>query len=75
MASQRSLSDDPRAVSRTSSPGMSRRQMVLLGAAIFGGLAGGLFSGEIAAAAGSVWSNYVVPAYFELLLSGIPLCA
>jgi len=49
--------------------------MFLLGAAIFGGLAGGLFSDQIASATAGIWSNYVVPAYFELMLSGIPLCA
>lgn len=54
---------------------MSRRQMLLVGAAVSGGLIGGLFSGWIVETVSSLWSNYVVPAYFELMLSGIPLCA
>jgi len=54
---------------------MSRRQILLLAAAVVGGLAGGLFSSQIVETTASLWSNYVVPAYFELMLSGIPLCA
>ena len=50
-------------------------RLQLLAAAIVGGLAGGLFSSQIVGTVASIWSNYVVPAYFELMLSGIPLCA
>ncbi len=54
---------------------LSRRQGILFGAALAGGAAGALFAGEIVQAATGVWSSYVVPAFFELLLSGIPFCA
>ena len=36
---------------------------------------GALFATEIVQAATGLWSSYVVPAFFELLLSGIPFCA
>ena len=36
---------------------------------------GALFAAEIVQAATGLWSSYVVPAFFELLLSGIPFCA
>jgi len=55
--------------------GLSRRALVLMAAAGIGGVAGGLFSTELFQAAVSVWSNYIVPAFFELLMSGIPFCA
>lgn len=54
---------------------LSRRQAVLFGAGLTGGILGAAFGIEIVQAAASVWSNYFVPAFFELLLSGIPFCA
>ena len=54
---------------------MSRRQGILFGAALAGGAFGALFAGEIVQAAAGVWSAFVVPAFFELLLSGVPFCA
>ena len=54
---------------------LSRRQGILFAAALAGGALGALFAGEIVQAATGVWSAYVVPAFFELLLSGIPFCA
>lgn len=54
---------------------LSRRQIALSGAALAGGASGALFAGEIVQAATGVWSAFVVPAFFELLLSGIPFCA
>ena len=52
---------------------LSRRRL-LFGAALGGGALGGLFGVEIAQAAAGVWSGHFVPAFFELLLSGIPFC-
>ncbi len=54
---------------------LSRRQIALSGAALAGSASGALFAGEIVQAATGVWSAFVVPAFFELLLSGIPFCA
>ena len=54
---------------------LSRRQLFLFGAALAGAAPGALFATEIVQAATGLWSSYVVPAYFELLLSGIPFCA
>ncbi len=54
---------------------LSRRQIALSGAALAGGASGALFADEIVQAATGVWSAFVVPAFFELLLSGIPFCA
>ena len=53
---------------------LSRRQAVLFGAALAGGALGAAFATEIVQAAAGVWSAYMVPAYFELLLSGVPFC-
>ena len=54
---------------------LSRRQWILVGAVLAGAAPGALFATEIVQAATGVWSSYVVPAFFELLLSGIPFCA
>ena len=54
---------------------LSRRQWTLVGAALAGAAPGALFATEIVQAATGLWSSYVVPAFFELLLSGIPFCA
>lgn len=53
---------------------LSRRQWILSGAALAGGAVGAAFATEIVQAATGLWSAYVVPAFFELLLSGIPFC-
>ena len=53
---------------------LSRRQAVLFGAALAGGALGAAFATEIVQAATGVWSAYMVPAFFEMLLSGIPFC-
>ena len=53
----------------------SGRQRILFGAALAGAAPGALFATEIVQAATGLWSSYVVPAFFELLLSGIPFCA
>lgn len=50
------------------------RQKILIAAAVGGGILGGLFSADIGSAMSSLWSNYVVPAYFEIFMSGIPFC-
>ena len=52
----------------------SRRRAVLIGAALAGGVLGSAFATEIVHAAAGVWSAYMVPAFFEMLLSGIPFC-
>lgn len=54
---------------------LSRRQWILFDAALAGAVPGALFATEIVQAATGLWSSYVVPAFFELLLSGIPFCA
>ncbi len=59
----------------TSARFLSRRQGILLAAALAGGALGALFASEIVQAATGVWSAFVVPAFFELLLSGVPFCA
>ncbi len=53
---------------------LSRRQAVLFGAALTGGALGAAFATGIVQAATGLWSAWMVPAYFELLLSGIPFC-
>jgi len=55
-------------------PPLSRRQAVLFGAALAGGALGAAFATEIVQAATGVWSAWMVPAYFELPLSGVPFC-
>ena len=52
----------------------SRRRAVLFGAALAGGALGAAFATEIVQAAAGVWSAYMVPAFFEMLLSGVPFC-
>ena len=53
---------------------LSRRQWILAGAALAGAAPGALFATEIVQAATGLWSTYIFPAFFELLLSGIPFC-
>ncbi|MDE0704570.1 MAG: hypothetical protein F4204_12150 [Rhodospirillaceae bacterium] len=60
---------------RAARPPLPRRQAILLGAALVGGALGAAFGSEIVQAATGVWSAFVVPAFFELLLSGVPFCA
>lgn len=50
------------------------RRAILFGAALAGGGLGAAFGIEIAQAAAGLWNAYTVPAFFEILLSGIPLC-
>ena len=49
-----------------------------MAAALAGGALGGLFgsdaAGEVAQAAAGLWSDRLVPAFFDLLLSGVPFC-
>ena len=53
---------------------LSRRQAVLFGAALAGGALGAAFATEIVLAVIGVWSAWMVPAFFEMLLSGVPFC-
>ncbi|MCY4396655.1 MAG: hypothetical protein OXC10_16120 [Rhodospirillaceae bacterium] len=53
---------------------LARRQWILVGAALAGAVPGALFATEIVQAATGLWSVYVVPAFFETMLSGIPFC-
>lgn len=53
---------------------LARRYRVLVGAALAGAASGALFATEIVQAATGLWSAYVVPAFFEMMLSGIPFC-
>ena len=53
---------------------LARRHYVLFGAALAGAVPGALFATEIVQAATGLWSVYVVPAFFEMMLSGIPFC-
>ena len=53
---------------------LTRRQWVLFASALAGAVPGAAFATEIVQAATGLWSSYVVPAFFELLLSGIPFC-
>ena len=53
---------------------LARQHRVLFGAALAGAVPGALFATEIVHAAVGVWSAYMAPAFFELLLSGIPFC-
>ncbi|MXY40003.1 MAG: hypothetical protein F4027_10990 [Rhodospirillaceae bacterium] len=53
---------------------LSGRQAVLFGAALAGGALGAAFATEIVQAVIGVWSAWMVPAFFEMLLSGIPFC-
>ena len=69
-----SVSAIPVASGRPVLRSLSRRQWIVFGAALAGGAVGAAFATEIVQAAMSLWSSYVVPAFFELLLSGIPFC-
>lgn len=69
-----SASAIPAASGRPVLRSLTRRHGVLFGAALTGGVLGAAFATEIVHAAVGVWSAYVVPAFFELLLSGIPFC-
>ena len=60
---------------RANSPARNPPIPSLVGAALAGAAPGALFATEIVQAATGLWSSYVVPAFFELLLSGIPFCA
>jgi len=55
--------------------GAGRYVIVMMSAVGIGGIAGVLLSTDLVQAASAIWSNYILPAYFELLLSGIPFCA
>ncbi|MCY4191423.1 MAG: hypothetical protein OXD42_08910 [Rhodospirillaceae bacterium] len=55
--------------------GARRHIIVMMSAAGIGGVIGGFFSTDLVQAASVIWSNHILPAYFELLLSGIPFCA
>ena len=53
---------------------LSRRQAILFGAGLTSGALGAAFGAEIVRAAAGLWSAYMAPAFFELLLSGVPFC-